>query len=207
VKLRIASLFAGLTLWLALFGAAAADQLTGGEAAYNRGDYATAMRLLGPIAEQGNDAAQFALATMYLNGQGVVQDNEQAARWLRRAADQGDAAAQYLLGHMYALGMGGPQNYVQAQLWIEKAADQGYADAQVSLGDIYYEGTGGVSQDFERAATWFRKAAEQGTPMRNSILVRCTFPDKACRRTIYRRSTGTARQPNKGTALLSSALG
>ena len=40
-------------------------------------------------AEQGNASAQCNLGTSYLNGEGVAQDIEQAARWVHKAAAQG----------------------------------------------------------------------------------------------------------------------
>ena len=45
-----------------------------GEAAVQRGDYATAMGLLRPLADQGNAAAQTNLGWMYANGHGLEQD-------------------------------------------------------------------------------------------------------------------------------------
>jgi uncharacterized protein len=39
-----------------------------GEDAYNRGDFATALREWRPLAEQGNDSAQFFLGVCYANG-------------------------------------------------------------------------------------------------------------------------------------------
>ncbi len=45
------------------------------KAAYDRGDYATALRLLRPLAELGNAAAQHYLGKMYADGMGVPQDD------------------------------------------------------------------------------------------------------------------------------------
>jgi TPR repeat protein len=78
MKRRITTLFAGGVLALALFGVAAAGQLEDGVAAYQLGDYETAMQLLRPLAEQGNAEAQFTIGQMYENGQGVPQDFTQA---------------------------------------------------------------------------------------------------------------------------------
>lgn len=44
---------------------------------------------------------------------------------------------------------------------LEQAAVAGDAESQYSLGCSYYEGTD-VQEDWERAAVWFRQAAEQG---------------------------------------------
>ena len=44
---------------------------------------------------------------------------------------------------------------------IGKAVEQGQAESQHSLGHMYYQGEG-VSQDYEEALRWFRKAEDQG---------------------------------------------
>ena len=38
-------------------------------------------------AEQGDADAQFTLGVRYANGEGVLQDDEEAVRWYRLAAD------------------------------------------------------------------------------------------------------------------------
>lgn len=58
--------------------------------AYKRGDYATALRELRPLAEQGNPGAQLLLATMYEDGRGVSRDYVQAYKWYSLTASNGD---------------------------------------------------------------------------------------------------------------------
>ena len=48
-----------------------------GLAAYNRGDYATALREWRPLAEQGDANAQYNLGLMNYHGRGVPQDYTQ----------------------------------------------------------------------------------------------------------------------------------
>jgi uncharacterized protein len=132
-----------------------------GAAAYDRADYATAMRLWLPLAEGGNGDAQTMLGIIYEEGQGVSQDHTAALTWYRRAADQGHPDAQFYLAYMHELGKGVPIDPAAAANWLSKAADQGHADAQFNLGAVYEDGIG-VSQDYQAAATWYRKAAEQG---------------------------------------------
>ncbi len=79
----------------------AAGPLGDGHAAYFRGDYATALRLLPPLADQGSVDAQLILGFMHANGQGVPQDYAAALAWYRKAADQGNAIAQHNLGEIY----------------------------------------------------------------------------------------------------------
>ena len=127
MKQRIITLFAGGVLALALFGVAAAGQLEAGQlkdglTASARVDYAEAMRLLRPLAEQGYPSAQTGIGLLYGNGRGVPKDYGQALAWFRKAAEQGYGAAQNNLGVMYALGQGAPQDYVQALMWFDLAA-------------------------------------------------------------------------------------
>ena len=88
-----------------------------GLAAYKQRDYATALKLLRPLAEQGNAAAQNVLGVMYEIGRGVPQDDMEAVKWFRLSAEQGDAAAQTSLGVMYDNGQGVPQDYKEAVRW------------------------------------------------------------------------------------------
>jgi len=79
-------------------------------AAYQRGDYAEAMRLWRPLAEQGDALAQAMLGVMYDNGQGVPQDYVLAHMWFNLAAAQGfdtakaarDIAAERMTGSQIA---------------------------------------------------------------------------------------------------------
>ena len=80
-----------------------AGELEDGKAAYEKGDYATALEKWIPLADQGHAPAQFNLGVMYASGQGVPQDYAAAINWYRKAADQGHAKAQSNLGIMYFL--------------------------------------------------------------------------------------------------------
>src|SRR5580658_8972612 len=86
------------------FTSAAAEPLDDAVAAANRGDNATALRLLRPIADRGDAAAQYYLGVIYANGKGVPRDYAAAVTWYRKAADQDYDLAQVLLGAMYATG-------------------------------------------------------------------------------------------------------
>jgi hypothetical protein len=99
----------------------AAGGINAGTAAYNQGNYDSALRVWRPLAEQGNPGAQLNLGFMYDNGYGVPQDYKEAIKWYRRAAEQGNDRAQYNLGLMYDNGDGVPQDYVQAHMWYDIA--------------------------------------------------------------------------------------
>ena len=144
-----------------LLTADARADLGAGISAYKRGDYATALAEFRRAAEQGSVVAQVNLAAMYYKGQGVPQDDAEAATWYRKAADQGDAVAQNNIGLMYDNGRGVPQDYGAAVKWYRRAAEQGQTGAQFNLGVMYRNGLG-VGQDPAEAALWFQRAAEAG---------------------------------------------
>ncbi len=99
-------------------GGARRAEFDEGNAAYQRGEYATALTELRPLAAEGDARAQFSLGLMYVFGQGVAEDFAEATKWFGRAADQGHASAQFNLGVMYAYGRGVPQEYVLAHMWF-----------------------------------------------------------------------------------------
>jgi uncharacterized protein len=114
---------------------AATGQLEDAALAYKKGDYATALRLMRPLAEEGNAAAQFDLGVIYQFSRDVPPDYGAAANWYRKAAEQGLAEAQYNLGVMYANGEGVPQDYATAHMWFNLAATSGIKNA-VKLGRL-----------------------------------------------------------------------
>ena len=147
--------------FLALFSAATAGPFEDGEAAYQRGDYAAAVQILRPLAEQGNARAQNNLGVMYGDGQGVSQDYVEARRWYLKAAANDDPKAEFNLGLLYARGRGVPKDYAEAGKWFQKAADHGDAAAQFNLGIMYVYGLG-VSQDYVLARMWLGLSAARG---------------------------------------------
>ena len=76
------------------------------------------------LAEQGGAEAQFLLATMFADGQGVPQDHQAAIKWLKKSAEQGFVKAQLGLAGMYLYGLGTGQkpDHASAYLWWSLAA-------------------------------------------------------------------------------------
>jgi len=105
--------------------AAFAQDFDAGLHAYEQQDYATAMKEWRPLAEKGNDMAQFNLGLLFYDGKGTVQDYAEAAQWFERAANQGYVKAQHNLGEMYAIGEGVKKDYVQAYKWLSICAAAG----------------------------------------------------------------------------------
>ncbi len=99
-------------------------------------DEAAAVRAL---AEQGDAKAQFALGTMYRDGQGVQRDYAKALRWWQKAAEQGIVDAQYALGNIYSGGTGIARDNIQAYMW--------YSIATAQTEDQWLAGIAGTNRD------------------------------------------------------------
>ena len=154
---------------LLLTSIAAADGVAGFEA-YEKGDYATALKEFMPLAESGQASAEAAVGQMYFEGKGVKPDMKEAARWLEPAASKGIARAQFLLGKLYLTGEGvAAPDPVKAAALTKAAADQGIPEAQVDTCAFYYQGVG-VQKDLVQAYLYANLAAQQGSEDSRSIL-------------------------------------
>ena len=136
------------------------DAIAGYEAE-QAGNYAEALRLYTQAAEQGNDYAQFSLASLYLTGSGVAQDSLKAVEWFTKSAEQGNVDSQFNLALILDSGSGVPENKAEAAKWYATPAEQGNVDAQVNLAFLHFTGAG-VPKSNAEAINWFTKAAEQG---------------------------------------------
>ncbi len=118
--------------WILAIGLAAASfpalaDFAAGLTAYEKGDYAAAIKEWRPLADQGDAPTQYNVGLLYLDGHGVGQDFAEAAKWFKRAADQDYTAAQHNLGAMYGSGQGVKRDYIQAYKWLNLCAGKGNA--------------------------------------------------------------------------------
>lgn len=138
------------------------------------------------LALHGDAKAQNDLGEMYVKGEGVDQDFQQAAIWFRKAVKGNNAEAMFNLATIYEKGQGVHQDYNQATDWYRKADEQGHKAAdsridlidevlaaldcaaeegrpeeQAALAELYANGNG-VPQSEVQAAEWYRKSADQG---------------------------------------------
>jgi TPR repeat protein len=123
------SLVLAIALLVGSVSVATAQDLQKGFAAWQAGDFATALQEWTPLADRGVAIAQFSLGLMYRKGDGVPQDYAEAVRRFRLAADQGVAIAQFNLGLMYANGQGVLQDNVMAHMWYNIASANGVSKA------------------------------------------------------------------------------
>lgn len=128
-----------------------------GLAAYEKGDYRTALDMLAPLSEHGVPMAQNTLGKMYMQGKGLPQDYNKALQLFRKAAKKNLPNAQNNLGVMYAGGYGVKQDFKEAINWFKEAAKQDYAVAIDNLADLYDKGVA-VSKDPIEAEKWRHKS-------------------------------------------------
>ena len=132
LKLLCVTLTTSLML-MAIARVAVAGPLEDGRAAFNRGDYATALRLWYSLADFGNAQAQNNIGIMYRDGLGVPRNYVEALRLFGFAIAKELPEAEYNLGDLY----GRPwakQDLKASLFWMRQAASHGYAPAQKLVG-------------------------------------------------------------------------
>lgn len=75
---------------------------------------AKAIEVMRIVANTGDKNAQYHMAAVYGNGDGVPMDLEEAVKWCRLAAEQGHSEAMFKLGDSYYYGDGVKQNPTEA---------------------------------------------------------------------------------------------
>jgi len=142
-----------------------------GSAAYEDGDYQTALEFLIPIAgdeddeyeEDGLVIAQLAIAEIYMEGLGVQADSCKAMRWYKKALKGEDASAEFMVGDAYLNGSDGlEKNLASAHSLITKSACRNYQPAQFSLSCIWRDGMIGAPHDIVHAYVWMKMASRPG---------------------------------------------
>ena len=96
MKQTIAMISIVVALIFGSIGALLAADFQAGFAAFQKGDYAAALREWTPLAEQGDAKAQNNLGVMYAEGHGVLQDYVTAHMWANIASMNGDKIAPKL---------------------------------------------------------------------------------------------------------------
>jgi TPR repeat protein len=155
---RIGAILA-VVAWLS--SAASGDPLRDGAAAFSNKDYATAMRLLAPLDQQGDPIAECMVTVMLDQTHSrVAYDADGMAATCVAAAD-GKPTAQLDLAGNYRTGLILIKDPKKAAALYRLAADQGLPVAQKVLGDLYAGGIG-VKPDLATACHWWGRAAMQG---------------------------------------------
>ncbi|PCJ46971.1 MAG: hypothetical protein COA99_01830 [Moraxellaceae bacterium] len=98
-------------------------EIRGGEyVAFDRADYATALKIWLPVASSGDAEAQTYVGEIYEKGLGLESDYALAAEWYHKAAKQDFSRAQINLGNLYEKGLGVDKDKAIALNWYRRAS-------------------------------------------------------------------------------------
>lgn len=139
-----------------------------GTKAYLLKDYPKAVANYQEAVAEGDANAQYHLAVMYAEGQGVKKNLKKAAELLELATAQDHRDARLMLGLFYIYGDGVTANLEKGAKLIEKSAEEGSDVAMYYMGHLYAAGLG-VPKDGAKGLQWFTKARENGFPVNQSI--------------------------------------
>jgi cell division septation protein DedD len=157
----------GNVLGVALLGLAtpALADVKDGVDAWQRGDYAAAIKEWRPAAIAGDADAQFNLAQAYKLGRGVPADLKQAESWYQKAAAKGHVQAE----DNYGLILFQNGSRKDAMPWIQKSASRGEPRAQYVLGTALFNGDL-IGKDWVRAYALMTRASSAGLPQASATL-------------------------------------
>jgi uncharacterized protein len=143
-----------------------AAQTTAGVDAYNRGDFAAAVKLWREQALKGDADAQFNLGQSYKMGRGVNVDLDVALDWYRRAAAQGHLKAADSIGHVMHY-----QGKIAPSLpYLQPSAERGDPRSQYLFATELFNGVN-VAKDWVRAYAYMTSASSQGMSLASRSLV------------------------------------
>lgn len=189
----------------------ATPKVLAGVEAYNRGDIATAFRLLSEEASRGNSDAEVNLGYMYARGQGVAVDQLAALRLYRLSAAQGNGEGMNALGYKYQFGTGVTPNIQTAIDWYCRAVAQGNTRALNNLAILYYRGIG-VPRDLGTARELWRQSAVRGHAnsaydLGASLLAAPSAPDDRSQGLLWLQRAAMAGQPEAQRQLRAMGYG
>ncbi len=100
----------------------------------------------------GDPSAQYNLARLYLEGNGLDRDDRQAARWLNLAAEKGHSSAQALLGQLLVNGQGVPRQRARGLMWLELARQTADPKREAWIAALHAEAFDAASESDRRTA-------------------------------------------------------
>ncbi len=113
-------------------------------------------------AVSGDRSAQFAYATMLLDGKTSDSDPAIARRFLEQSAGAGHARAKFNLAQLIVGDNPNLRGFTKALPLYREAAELGVSDAYYALSQYYLNGLGNVSADPQQARHWLLRAARAG---------------------------------------------
>jgi hypothetical protein len=108
-----------------------AEIISAGQAAFDDGNYETAVELWRTAATQGSPNAQVLVGLAYANGWGVDNDMHSAEMWYHMAAENNNPTGQFLLALYYISSR--PDQLDAGIMWLKRSAENGDESAQEFL--------------------------------------------------------------------------
>lgn len=91
------------------------------------------------MANAGNADAQFIMAMVYLNGEGVEINEKIGSEWLHRAVIQQHSVSASTLGTLYRYGNGVEKNLQDSLYWYKKAQEWGSSNDYKNIREVEEE--------------------------------------------------------------------
>jgi serine/threonine protein kinase/TPR repeat protein len=120
------------------------------------GDAIRAFEYFKSAADNGNSEGKFTAGECYYLGKGTAVDVAKALELLQEAAAMHEPRAMDLLGTHFRRA----KDYQKARTYFEEATQLGFVRSMVNLGVLYLQGEG-VTQNYQTAATLFKKGADR----------------------------------------------
>jgi len=117
------------------------------------------------LAEKGDPAAENMLGLRYASGDGVRQNDSEAARWFTKAAENGNVKAQAALATRYWAGRGVPASLTQAYFWTVLARAAGDKNSKTFAEFLASHMTRAQAVAIEQQANiWYQQHESHGKP-------------------------------------------
>jgi TPR repeat protein len=168
--------------------------------------YVEAADQLHAAARHGSGLAAHYLAQMYMNGNGVKQDDARAMEWALQGAKLGNVQAENDVGFLYGTGRGVKKDEAQALRWYTAAADGGNAMAAYNVG-LYYATGRGTKADTQRAVDYYRRSNDLGFATAGNALGDMYHYGRGVGVDLGRAAYWYQQSANKGDAAGSNNLG
>jgi TPR repeat protein/uncharacterized caspase-like protein len=167
---------------------ASSGALAQARAAFQRSDFAAAIKAWKVAAGWGEASAAYDLGVMAFTGQGEPKDQAEAVKWFAQAAKAGHPGGMVNYGLSLLNGYGVGANLPEGVHWLKAAADAGLPSAMGLVGQLYLQGEG-VDKDAKQGAAWLQKAADAGDG-----------PSMLDLADLYERGVGVRADPNAAFA-------
>lgn len=146
------------------------------------GNYAEAIRLAKPLAEEGDANAIYLMGFAHETGSGVEKSREKAIGFYRKGVAKGHADSVYRLA-LNLMSTGESADAREAQTLLEKQAAKDPAVGGRILGELFVRGGFTSKPDPDTGISWWKKASAAGDVASMNFLAafydgQMGFPDK-----------------------------